>query len=478
MKKTIALFLALVMLLSLAACSKKEETPKTQEAETEPAQIEEGLTVHENTFFDVGYDEEDGWVIEEDDVYVGEDGGSVYLRVLDADGYSEKYVNISAYEEDQEGFREDLYSYGYDEKTYVDGGYDPIVIGGQELLRDDTDYEDSCSFFGRNEPAGVTFEINTDAYDDPAVKKVLENLVFHVEDVGNEDGPWYWEGEPFSGGILSPMVGTYTLTAEFIPAAEPIITHETFNHDVEVADGKVYMLNDNVFNVYDFDGTTLSFAEEIALDGEYEVIERAEDGTLILSSFMEPTIGHNGETKLFSHEGPSYFATAPDGTWGISYFVGPDDVCKYTIGSGLTQEPFDVSAELGSTGYVRIDESYVYVAGSSASDDSHRLYVYDHAGALQYTLDDADGSGLGSITFAAKTENGFIAFDGNMREVVLWDNDGAYIGAVDSEDLFGAYYPWYCAADVLPDGSILCIMTEDRADESAMELIAFRVSGF
>ena len=30
----------------------------------------------------------------------------------------------------------------------------------------------------------------------------------------------------------------------------------------------------------------------------------------------------------------------------------------------------------------------------------------------------------------------------------------------------------------LADGSILAIMTEDRADESAMELVAFKLSGF
>ena len=37
---------------------------------------------------------------------------------------------------------------------------------------------------------------------------------------------------------------------------------------------------------------------------------------------------------------------------------------------------------------------------------------------------------------------------------------------------------WFCGAVKLADGSILAIMTEDRADESAMELIAFRISGF
>ena len=84
--------------------------------------------------------------------------------------------------------------------------------------------------------------------------------------------------------------------------------------------------------------------------------------------------------------------------------------------------------------------------------------------------------GLGSITFAAKTGNGFMAMDGNMRDVVLWAEDGTWLGAVEDSDLFGTYYPWFASGDVMDDGSILVVMTEDRADESAMEAIAFKIS--
>ena len=56
--------------------------------------------------------------------------------------------------------------------------------------------------------------------------------------------------------------------------------------------------------------------------------------------------------------------------------------------------------------------------------------------------------------------------------------DGTYIGAAEDSDLFGTSYPWFCGGVKLADGSILAIMTEDRADESAMELVAFKLSGF
>ena len=77
-----------------------------------------------------------------------------------------------------------------------------------------------------------------------------------------------------------------------------------------------------------------------------------------------------------------------------------------------------------------------------------------------------------------KTANGFIALDGNMRTVVLWNADGDYIGEIDDRDLFGTSYPWFCSADLQLDGSIIVIMTEERDDDSAMELVAFRLSGF
>ena len=85
MKRLIALLLALVMVLSLAACgggkeetakepeSKATEAPKATEAATEapteaPTEPEPALTVHENTFFTVSYNEEDGWTLAEDDI--------------------------------------------------------------------------------------------------------------------------------------------------------------------------------------------------------------------------------------------------------------------------------------------------------------------------------------------------------------------------------------------------------------------------
>ena len=132
--------------------------------------------------------------------------------------------------------------------------------------------------------------------------------------------------------------------------------------------------------------------------------------------------------------------------------------------------------EVDIINFLSVDEDYIYICGTDSNMD-HKVFVYDPMGDLQFVLGDSDGS-LGSITFVAHTANGFLALDGNLRKVVLWDNSGNLLGTVDDSELFGTVYPWFCGGAVLEDGSLLILMTEDRADASAMELIAFRLSGF
>ena len=162
----------------------------------------------------------------------------------------------------------------------------------------------------------------------------------------------------------------------------------------------------------------------------------------------------------------------PSGQWGISWFSGPE--CKkITLSGGAISETDMNFAEVSTISTLLIDENYIYVCGSAADDSGHKVFIYDTNGSLKMTLADEEGEGLGSITFMAQTVNGFLGLDGNMREVILWTADGSYIGAIDDSDLFGTHYPWFCGGTQLSDGSILVIMTEDREDESAMELIAF-----
>ncbi|MBQ4054510.1 MAG: hypothetical protein IJD17_02270, partial [Clostridia bacterium] len=114
----------------------------------------------------------------------------------------------------------------------------------------------------------------------------------------------------------------------------------------------------------------------------------------------------------------------------------------------------------------------------AADDSGHKVFIYDENGALQKTLCDSEGEGLGSITYFARTANGYIGFDGNMRSVLLWDNDGSFIAEPEDDGLFGTSYPWFASSTMLSDGSILTVMTEEREDRSATEVLVFNVKGF
>ena len=485
-KKILALLLAVLMLIGLVGCEAPDDPvpgvadpgKENDPGQDKPVKFDENLTIHENTFFTVGYNEDDGWTLAEDDVYAYESGGYVYLRILDENGYTGLLVEIEAYEEDASSFRESLYANGVDMQAYVAGTWTSEKISGLDMAAVDKE-DGEWYFFGRDEGAGVSYTVHVTDWENPNVPVLIENIVFTASGTDNIDPPWPWEGDPFSGTTVSQTVGTYTLTAEFLPMGEPLVTYETFDHDIAVVGNTVYLLSDYALYQYAYNGTALTYIKEIPLDGEYEILEKGADGSIILSSFMEPVIGHDGETVQFSYEGPDNFTVAPGATWGISWFYSGDDCLLYSFHNGaLTGTPFPFS-EVDSISQVNIDSQYILVSGSAKADGEQYIFVYDYSGELQMRLGgEPDGFGLGSITYATSTPNGFLALDGNMREVVLWTADGTWIGAVDDGDLFGTSYPWIAAADMAEDGSILVVMSDTRVDESADEVLVFKLSGF
>lgn len=473
-KKILALLLAVLMLLSLAACGKDTE-PTTEP--TEAPEASGDLTMLENTYFTVGYSESEGWTLTEDSYYIYGEGGNADICIMNSDGYADITVSIRANAEGPADFREAMYENGIDMQAYAAGQVETTDVGGQPMLYVDKD-NGTRFFFGRNEAAGVTYTISAENWEDARVPALVGQITCTASATDNVDPPWPWAGEAFTGGTVSQTVGSTTVTAQFLPMAEPLTTFETFKHDLEVIGDKVYLLSDHSLYEYAYDGAGLTKNKDIPLDEEYEYVESA-DGAMILSSFMRDVLRHDGTSVLASYEGPDKFAVAPDGTWGISWFTAGDDTMKYTFqGDALVGEemPF---AEVDTISHLCIDDTYIYISGSPVGGDDHTVFVYDHAGTLQLKLlgEPGDSSiGLGSVSFMAKTAGGFIAMDANMRDVVLWAADGTWLGTVEDGDLFGTYYPWFAAGETLDDGSIIVAMTEDRNDESATEVLLFKIT--
>ena len=498
-KKTriFCLLLSALMMLSLTGCGQtgpstsgpaSEETsqkaPSETSKETEQpssAVAQASNTIHTN-LWDLSYDEQDGWVYEEDDFYDDETVSKIILTIPEEGGEGTLVnLEIRVSIEDPYLFRDDLTSYGFDEYEYaVNQAYDLTQVGGVGCLRQEGNYWGSpcLRYFNRVESAGATvFMEIVGEYEDERVDKLLSGLTINLEDTGNEDGPWYWEGEPFSAEARSAMVGTFTLESQWIPFTDCIMTKEVFNHAVAAVGEEVFLLVDGELKRYDYDGASLTLAEDIPLDAVYENISADTSGNLWLGNFTAPLISWKDGTVTGSFEGPSYVAMHPSGSWGISWFSSAEcDKISFSGGAMATQPM--VFSEVDIISHLMVDENHIYVCGSAVDGSGHKIFVYDEAGTLQMTLAGEEGGSLGSVTFVTETSNGYLALDGNMREVVLWNKEGAFIGEVDDGDIFGTDYPWFCGGTRLADGSILAIMTDTRADKSADELVAFRLSGF
>lgn len=288
----------------------------------------------------------------------------------------------------------------------------------------------------------------------------------------------YWEGEPFSREPISATVDDITLDSTWIPIKEECIrTRETFNHRLAVAGDKAYILTAGVLKQFAYDGKTLTFEKDIELEEEYSEIQGTTDGSVWLSGHMRTLLVLKDGEQTATYEGTNKVAMHPSGKWGIDWFSSAE--CeKVTFENGEMTSTALTFPEVSIISNLDVDENYIYVCGSAVEDNAHTIFVYNENGELQKTLSKPEDGFLGSITFMHHTDNGFIGLDGNMRWVSFWDKDSKPLGHIEDSDIFGTSYPWFCDAVMTDDGSVLAIMTEDRDDKSATELVAFNIKGF
>lgn len=474
MKKIIAIILACLMLFSLAACSgKNPDKPNDTKQPSGDADIT-------TSFFNIKLS--DGWKNIEEDFKDEEEYSKAVLQVLDPE--DEEYYLIEAIisvEIDEPyDFREDLVYYGFNQYDYeVNKTYETVKIGGVDLLKYD-DGEETLVYFNRIEGANATVYIEFDATDikDAHIQALLDGITFNIKNIGNEDGPWEWEGKPFSAKPASAQVGSLKVNSMFVPFEKPVTTFETFDHSVAAIGDKVYVLVDGELSECHYDGSVLAFVKSIELpEDDYNRIEATADGTLWVSGSMNDVLCIKDGKTVATYEDIDNLAIHPSGKWGVGFFTSNECEILTFSGSSYTSKPM-VFKEAGTIMHLCVDENNIYVCANAADESGHKVFVYNKDGKLQKTLCDAEGEGLGSVTFVTQTSNGYVAFDGNMRDVLFWDNSGKFIAEISDGDIFSTDYPWFCDATVLLDGSILTVMTDEREDKSATELVAFVVKGF
>ena len=480
MKKYLAIILSLVMLISLAACGGNDnpDTPEKPDKQEQSSGNSDAAIA--TSLFSLDYDNT-VWNYYDEDTRNEEEYCYVLLQIPDPDDAEYYLVNaeISVSIEEPYDFREDLVYYGFDQYEYaVNNKYETVKIGGVDLLKYEKD--DKLLYFNRIENAGATVTVEFDAEDiaDTRIADLLKGLTISLEDTGTEDGPWEWEGTPFFAENKGVSAGSLKIQSQWIKLDEYISTFETFNHSVAAVGNNVYLLVDGELRKCALTDGTLAFVEKIDLpEDDYDSIEATSDGTLWLSGSMNDIICLKKDKVAKTYEDIDNLAMHPSGKWGVNFFTS-NECSKVTFkGDTYTSTPMKFE-EVDTIMHINVDEDNIYVCASAADDSGHKVFVYNTDGKLQKVLCDENGEGLGSITFMAKSKNGYIGFDGNMRDVILWDNDGKYFTLFSDDSLFSTSYPWFCNSALLSDGSIITIMTDEREDKSATEVIVFTVKGF
>lgn len=495
MKKLISVSMILCMLLALGACGETagQTEPSTQTDQTTKA-TQEGpvedptedttepvaaaLETLEASLWTLEYDPE-VWHFDESYFSDMEGWSHIFMMIPeDDDGYLVN-VEIDASIEAPTSFRSRLDSLGFDAYSYaVEQTYDLTPVGGVDCLMQEGEFwgEPYLRYLTRVEEASATVFIEiTGDIDDPRVEQLLEGLTFQLEDIGNEDALWPWEGTPFMSEDRSVTMGGITVDSCWAPFDDPITTFETFDHYVTMAGDRVYVLTDSELRAYVFQGDALIYQGTVMEDAWYTSLQTTSDGRAWFSGFTEELDVWQDGQKTGSYSGCDVVSMHPSGEWGISWFSSPD--CEKVVFSDGGVSYISVCfPQVSVISQLLVDEDYIYVCGHAADDSGHKVFIYDEDGLLLNVLSDENGEALGSITFMTQIPGGFMGIDSNLRELVFWAEDGTHLGTIHDSQLFETDYPWFCDAARMSDGRILLIMTKERPDESAMELVAFMLS--
>lgn len=492
MKKKLWCVLCIVTcMLLIPACGQKKESgkEKTEKAEQAETKFKDRESL-EMSLLTVYYPKT--WKYDKENMQEDED--YAYVRFFDGKtaDESENVVYIEATKEDSYKYRNSLVDFGVELEKYAKGEIDTATIGNAEYAVMPENNSGRNTYMYRHEESGTSYDVRVKGQEtDDATKELLEGIVLKLEDEGNKDAPWPWEGEPVEPVLAEQMVGSYTIVPEYIPFKEAQGVMQIMEHQFVKQGDQVFHLLGNKLDTYKYSESGLEFVSSMELENDCEYMSADSSGMLYLSPGIQEVIGVKDGKKALQTTVTGDLNMHPSGEWGISFWVNSDTQKISNQGGNLTAEPWILTGlndaaerkgEFSMIDDVQITDSHIMVAGSmAAEDEGTKIIVYDYEGNQLLKLGGADISSpdrLGSITGMAETENGFVAADGNMREIQFWAKDGTHIGAISTDDIFGVDYPWLEDMQLLDDGSLLILLTQKRNDESANELMFFRLTGF
>lgn len=403
---------------------------------------------------------------------------------------SQNDFTIKANEESSYSFRKYLQTSDIDLHDYADGTIEKTTIGDVDYIRT-TDNFDRIYYIYRHEPSGVTYKVIISGEENDSVRNVFNNLELKLEDTGNVEAPYPWDGTPYTPNLQSVTVGDYTITPEYIPFNVSQAGFEIMYHRFALSGDRMYHQLYNTLETYEYTGNFLNLLSSDIMDEKGNDLSADTNGKLYVSLSAKKGIVIKDEQTTAKHDISGNLTMHPSGAWGLAYSYS-NDTEKITFQDGnILKEPWiltsmdDDEVRTGifkQVSLIEIGNEHIMVYGCLVGDDApYKIAVYDQDGNQQLLLgrDPSDDSAsFGYITGVAETANGYIATDGNARILYFWSKDGTLLGKIQCSDIFGTRYPWLEDIKVADDGSAMLLMTQKREDESASELMVFRLTGF
>ena len=431
----------------------------------------------------------DNWNYDPDDISDYEYSCSASIFEGDDESSSEREISIKASEESAYSFRGYLKSYKIDVRDYADGNVEKVTYGDVEYVRS-TDGSSRIYYTYRHVPSGITYRISLYGEETDSTRDVLNNLELKLEDTGNVESPYPWEGTPYEPTLQNVAVGDFTIVPEYIPFNASQAGFEIMHHQFAIAGDRMYHQLYNTLETYEYTGSTLNLLSSDTLDAQGIDLFTDTDGKLYISRSSNGIVMKDGQTILETGIN-GYLSVHPSGAWGLTNYLSYDTEKVTFQDDSVATEPWILTFlddDENRTGIFRfinlieISNDHIMVCGRLAGDDAPtKIAIYDLDGNQLLLLggeQSGDPAHIGSITGIAETANGYVAADGNMREFYFWTKDGTLLGEVECSELFGTSYPWIEDMKVAEDGSLMLLMTQRRDDESASELMVFRLSGF
>ena len=91
-----------------------------------------------------------------------------------------------------------------------------VTYGDVEYVRS-TDGSSRIYYTYRHVPSGITYRISLYGEETDSTRDVLNNLELKLEDTGNVESPYPWEGTPYEPTLQNVAVGDFTIVPEYIP---------------------------------------------------------------------------------------------------------------------------------------------------------------------------------------------------------------------------------------------------------------------